>query len=98
MKVIKQRGVGLADFEFDPKVLQQAYRSIPPIVLADLAELCFSNRPTFDPDPRVDARQSGMRDVWLHINNYLLLSPDALETIYEGRGHLLADYNEVTDG
>jgi hypothetical protein len=93
MKVIKDRGHGLAPFEFDPRELQRAYRDIAPLVLADLAQLCFADAPTFDPDPRVDAKHSGMREVWLHINNYLRLDYEALEAIYAGRGSLL-DYNE----
>ncbi len=98
MKVIKDRGNGVAPFAFDPAELGRQYRRLPLTVLADLAELCFADQPTYDPDPRLDARQQGRRDVWLHINQYLKLTSEQLERIYEGRGQVLTTEEEFLDG
>ena len=89
MKVKKDRGDGVAPFVFDPGELTRHYRRIPHLVLADLNILCFGDASTFDPDPYVSARNQGRHEVWRHINNYLKLTPEQVEAIYEGRGHLM---------
>ena len=98
MKITRSRGDGLTPFVFDPQQLARLYRHIPPQVIADLAILCFADAPTFDPDPRIDARNSGRRDVWLHVNNYLRLDPEQIEDIYRGRGHVVVTEEEYLDG
>lgn len=53
-------------------------------VLADLAEFCYAYETTFDPDPRIDARKQGRRDVWLRIQSQLKLTDEELYTIATG--------------
>ena len=77
--------------EFEPRPLHQLWRRVPQEVLAELAELCFANAATFDPDPRVDAYNQGRRHVWLHINKYLTLTPEQIEHLYEGRAIYLTE-------
>ncbi len=98
MKVIKDRGNGVAPFAFDPAELGRQYRRLPLSVIAHLADICFADEATFDVDPRVDARQQGRRDVWLAINKYLKLNSEQLERIYEGRGQVLTTEEEILDG
>jgi hypothetical protein len=95
VRAVKNRGSGLAPFEFDPRELAKQYRRMSLTVVADLAEICFADAPTFDPDPRVDARNQGRRDIWLHINQFLKLDPDQLEQIYLGRGQVLQQQEDL---
>lgn len=48
------------------------------LVMKDLARFCRANESTFHPDPRVHAVLEGRREVWLHIQKYLNLTPDEL--------------------
>jgi hypothetical protein len=98
VKVVKSRGEGLVPYEFDPKRLALAYRGLALEIVMDLHELCFADRPTFDPDPRRDAYHQGMRAVWLHINNHLRLDPEQIELIYQGRGKPILTEEEANDG
>jgi hypothetical protein len=56
------------------------------IVLADLAEFCRANKPTFDADPRVHALLEGRREVWLRIQKYLQMTPDELWEVTQRKG------------
>jgi hypothetical protein len=47
-------------------------------VLADLAKFCRANESTFHPDPRVEARLDGRREVWLRISQHLNLTDEQL--------------------
>lgn len=98
MRVIKDRGHGLVPHEFDPIELARLYCRLPDAVVADLAELCFANQPTFDRDARIDARNQGRRDVWLHINTFLKLTPDQLEAIYDGRTQAIVTEEDPFNG
>ena len=53
-------------------------------VLADLAKFCRVNESTFNPDPRIEARLDGRREVWLRIQHHLRLSPEQLWELYSG--------------
>ncbi len=86
MKAITRKGR-----EFDPADLSRAYRRLDPGIIADLAGLCFADKPTFDPDPRVDAYNQGRRHVWLHINQYLTLTPQQIEEMLMGKGVFIGD-------
>lgn len=44
----------------------------------DLKHFCRADISTFHPDPNVAAYQAGRRDVWLHIQKHLNLTPDQL--------------------
>lgn len=48
------------------------------IVLRDLATEGFAHHSTFDPDPRVHARNEGRRDIWLRIQELRNISTDEL--------------------
>lgn len=63
-------------------------------VLKDLARYCRAAETTFHADPRLHAVAEGRREVWLHINRYLLLTP---EQIYALRFEELAPTKESTD-
>lgn len=74
---------------FKIRARKQAYQLVSnqpagQIVLADLAEFCYAYETTFDPDPRVDARKQGRRDVWLRIQGQLKLTDDDLYKIATG--------------
>ena len=43
-------------------------------VLRDLAKFCRAQESTFHPDPRVEGRLDGRREVWLRITQHLNLS------------------------
>lgn len=51
-------------------------------VLADLAKFCRANQTTFHPDPRIEGRLDGRREVWLRITQHLNLTPDELWKLY----------------
>ncbi|SFR86546.1 hypothetical protein [Sphingomonas jatrophae] len=53
------------------------------IVLADLRDFCFADRPTFDSDALVMARREGRRDVFLRITNYLNLDESVVRQLME---------------
>lgn len=48
------------------------------MVLKDLAKFCRANETTFHADARIHAHLEGRREVWLHIQKYLNLTPDEL--------------------
>lgn len=48
------------------------------IVMQDLAKFCRANETTFHANARVQAHLEGRREVWLHIQKYLQLTPDEL--------------------
>lgn len=54
-------------------------------VLADLAKFCRANQTTFHPDPRIEGRLDGRREVWLRIQNHLQLTPDELWKLYQSK-------------
>lgn len=56
------------------------------LVVADLVAFCFGRKPTFDPDPRIAARNEGRREVLLRIMEFTNLS---LEEIYALRGVMI---------
>jgi hypothetical protein len=51
-------------------------------VLADLARFCRANETTFHPDPRVEARLDGRREVWLRIQRHLQLTDEQLYQLH----------------
>jgi hypothetical protein len=54
-----------------------------PLVISDLAALCFAERSTFVPgDPHQSAFNAGMQEVWHHIRDQLNVDPDKLAAIY----------------
>lgn len=53
-------------------------------VLADLFKFCRAEVSTFHPDPRVEARLDGRREVWLRIQHHLRLTPEQLWVLYSG--------------
>jgi hypothetical protein len=60
-------------------------------VLPDIAEFCRASEPApKESDLFVQGRASGRRDVWLHINEYLHLSPEELADILRGQAILIA--------
>ena len=52
-------------------------------VLKDLAKFCRAHMSTFNKDPRVQANLDGRREVWLRIQEHLMLTNDE---IYELHG------------
>ena len=54
-------------------------------VLADLAKFCRANETTFNPDPRIEGRLDGRREVWLRIQHHLQLTPDELWKLYQSK-------------
>jgi hypothetical protein len=56
------------------------------LVMADLTAYCFGRKTTFDPDPRVHARNDGRREVLMRIVEFTSLT---LEEIYALRGPAL---------
>ena len=88
--------------EFTTEELQEAYKVAfrngygEHQVLPDLAEFCGA----YDPAPAnnelfMQGRASGRRDVWLHIQEILVLTPDELTAVYRGRSF---PRPEVTNG
>lgn len=79
---------------------QSAYHAIfssqgaAKIVLADLVAFCFGRKSTFDPDPRVHARNDGRREVLMRIQEFTSLT---LEEIYALRGPALPRSIPETD-
>lgn len=61
-----------------------AYKRLPQLVIADLANKCFAGSTTFDLDPRVHALNEGKRQVWLHINTFLGLTQEQVARLYQG--------------
>ena len=57
-------------------------RDVHKTVLRDLAEFCRAHENTFHPDPRVEARLDGRREVWLRIQQHLKLSEEELWELY----------------
>lgn len=53
-------------------------------VLQDLAKFCRASESTFHPDPRIEGRLDGRREVWLRIQHHLQLTPDQLWKLYSG--------------
>lgn len=47
-------------------------------VLRSLAQFCYAERSTFDPDHRIHALREGRREVWLEIGRILELDDEAL--------------------
>jgi hypothetical protein len=54
-------------------------------VLADLAKFCRADQTTFHPDPRIEGRLDGRREVWLRIQHHLQLTPDELWKLYQSK-------------
>lgn len=52
-------------------------------VLADLARFCRASDTCFHSDARLHAVLEGRREVWLRIQNHLMLSPEKLLEIYD---------------
>ena len=53
-------------------------------VLRELLSLCNAMQTCYRDDPRDHARAEGRRDVWLHIQNRINLSPTQLFRLYNG--------------
>lgn len=51
-------------------------------VLADLAKFCRAHESTFNPDPRIEARLDGRKEVFLRIQHHLRLTDDELWALY----------------
>lgn len=71
--------------------IQRAYHMVfgspdGKMVVADLVAFCFGRRSTFDPDPRIHARNDGRRDVLMRIQEFTNLT---MEEIYALRGPAL---------
>lgn len=45
-------------------------------VLRDLAKVCHAASTTFDADPREQARKEGKRQIWLRIQNMIMIPDD----------------------
>jgi hypothetical protein len=54
-------------------------------VLVDLAKFCRADQTTFHPDPRIEGRLDGRREVWLRIQHHLQLTPDELWKLYQSK-------------
>lgn len=54
------------------------------MVLTNLAKFCRANESTFHPDARIAANLDGRREVWLHIQKYLSLSPEQIAQLSAG--------------
>ena len=88
--------------QFTAEELQEAYKVAfrnsygEHQVLPDLAEFCGA----FDPAPNsndlfMQGRAAGRRDVWLHIDQTLRLTPEELAAVYRARAF---PRSEVTSG
>ncbi len=55
------------------------------LVLKDLALFCRAHETTMHSDARMHALAEGRREVWLHIQEQLKLSPDQLWSLYTQR-------------
>ena len=55
------------------------------LVLQDLALFCRAHETTMHEDARMHALAEGRREVWLHIQEQLKLSPDQLWSLYVQR-------------
>lgn len=64
------------------------------VVAADLVAFCFGRKSTFDPDPRVHARNEGRREVLMRIAEFTNLT---MEEIYALRGPALPGAIPETD-
>lgn len=63
-----------------------AYRSIPQIVLADLADCCGAADPApTDGDLFKQGRAAGRRDIWLRIQYHLALNEHELFALLKGQ-------------
>lgn len=51
-------------------------------VLANLAKFCRANETCFHQDARLHAVAEGRREVWLHLQQYLNLTPEQLAELY----------------
>lgn len=65
---------------------QESYQAVfqgpqADVVLDDLAQFCRASESTFHPDPRLAAMLDGRREVFLRIQEYLKLPPEALLAI-----------------
>lgn len=67
---------------------RSAYRAVftngpdAQLVLRDLALFCRAHETTMHPDARMHAMAEGRREVWLHLQKHLRLSPDQLWSLY----------------
>ena len=52
------------------------------LVLADLARFCRANASTFDPNPQIQARLDGRREVWLRIADHLEMTETELYDLF----------------
>lgn len=75
-KLLSRRTAYVRVFAFD--------NSNARVVLEDLEKFCRVNQSTFHPDPRMEARLDGRREVWLRIQQNLRLSPEQLWRLTSG--------------
>jgi hypothetical protein len=77
----------VAFFSDKTKAFQQTFQVTQPAniaVMVDLAKFCRAGESTFNPDARIAANLDGRREVWLHIQKYLHLTPEQLVQISNG--------------
>lgn len=53
------------------------------VVLADLRDFGFANKPTFHADPHVAAERQGRRAMWLRISQHLNLDEERVQKLVE---------------
>ena len=67
------------------------------VVLKDLSWFCRANATCWNKDPRLNAMLEGRREVWLRIQQHLMLTPEELTELFGGGTIPVAQSDEEAD-